>query len=89
MKMIALALPAFALLATNAGHAEDSPPPPEKKICQREIVTGSRVPSKKICRTRAEWQELARINRTAYRTNGETGRPMMRSVDQDNAHAPQ
>lgn len=32
---------------------------PEAVTCRREVVTGSRVPGRRVCRTNREWEELA------------------------------
>jgi hypothetical protein len=41
---------------------------PEKKICRRPIAEiGSRIPMKSDCRTKAEWDEEARLNQDAWR----------------------
>jgi hypothetical protein len=31
----------------------------EKKICRAQETTGSRLASKRICKTQAEWDEIA------------------------------
>jgi len=39
--------------------AGESPvPEPEKKICKNIIYTGSRLPAKKLCKTKQEWDAL-------------------------------
>jgi len=40
------------------------PDPSEEKICEKITVTGSRLGSRKICATRAEWVERRRQDRT-------------------------
>ncbi|KQN03872.1 hypothetical protein [Sphingomonas sp. Leaf25] len=32
-------------------------PPPEKKICRRDVATGTIMP-RRTCRTRAEWAQI-------------------------------
>jgi len=29
--------------------------PPEKKICRSIIITGSRIPQRKVCKTKTDW----------------------------------
>ena len=41
---------------TTATSARD----PNKMICKSEIPTGSRLGGHKVCRTRAEWADIAR-----------------------------
>lgn len=65
--------PAFAQTATTTpaqpAAAAQSAKDPNEMVCVREQVLGSRLGSKKICRTRAEWadqrlqdrQELERV----------------------------
>ena len=38
--------------------------PEEKKICRRQVETGSLVKAKKICFTAKQWQELGDRSRT-------------------------
>jgi len=54
-------LPLIALLISVPAVAQDTPaakPAEEKKICRRVDVTGSYLGSKRVCRTKAEWQRL-------------------------------
>lgn len=59
-------LPLIALLISIPAVAQDTPaakpagekPAEEKKICRRVDVTGSYLGSKRVCRTKAEWQRL-------------------------------
>ena len=50
---------AFVLLAaqaaTPAPAAQPTPAPAERKICRSESVTGSIMPARRVCHTRAEW----------------------------------
>jgi hypothetical protein len=41
----------------DAQNAQETPK--EKKICRTESVTGSLIAKQRICKTRAEWDELA------------------------------
>lgn len=54
---ILFAVPAVAQTAT------DTPAPkPEKKICRRDVVTGSIMGSKPVCHTREEWAKIDDVN---------------------------
>jgi hypothetical protein len=50
--MIAAATPATAPGETN----ETPPAPKEKLICTKSTVTGSPARSKRVCKTRAQWE---------------------------------
>ncbi|WP_312488487.1 hypothetical protein [Sphingomonas sp.] len=49
------------LLLALAGQQTDPAPAPvkEKKICRMQETTGSRLGGKRICKTQAEWDEIA------------------------------
>lgn len=47
---------------TRADAGNETPVEP-KLICKKEEVTGSFVRSRKVCRTKAEWQRLAEDTR--------------------------
>lgn len=56
----------LSLFATSATAREDSKrkaPDPNEVICKKEDVLGSRLQSRKVCRTRAEWAEQRQIDR--------------------------
>lgn len=55
------AIPALALGLVTAAVADTPTPqaPAEKQICRRETPTGSYM-SKKVCRTKAQWDAIAR-----------------------------
>jgi len=55
----ASAAPALAQNNTRQGTNRD----PNEVVCQKSEVIGSRLGSKKICRTRAEWAEQRRLER--------------------------
>jgi invasion protein IalB len=68
----AASVPAVAQAQTSAPAAGQQTPPgpnPNEVICQKQEVIGSRLASKRICKTRAEWadaqlqdkQELNRV----------------------------
>ena len=66
-----LALCAVAALATAApALAEDAARSASKKrgdpnevVCEKTEIIGSRLGSKKVCKTRAEWAEQRRVDR--------------------------
>jgi len=47
----------------QAGATPQADPPEEKKICHKEIETGSLIKGRKICRTVKEWQKISDANR--------------------------
>ncbi|HSM54450.1 MAG TPA: hypothetical protein VK839_09760 [Erythrobacter sp.] len=67
----ALALPVHAAGTPETETAEQAATPQakeEKKICKRdESRTGSRLAGKKICKTKAEWEQNAREARDSDR----------------------
>lgn len=66
-------LPVLALLALAApAAAQDAAPKPEKKICRAVQSTGS-IMSKRDCRTKAEWDTLAKANEKAGRNLNSDG----------------
>ncbi len=69
-----IAFVSVALAATSPVMASDAPQPgatvkpkKERMICRSDQVTGSRVRGKRICRTRAEWNDAERQNAESVR----------------------
>jgi hypothetical protein len=58
---LAVAAPALADQAKDAAGPEA---PKEKKICRTETVTGSLISKRRICMTKAEWDELAQRSKS-------------------------
>jgi hypothetical protein len=58
------AVAAFAVvapaMAADREQKDDKDAPKEKKICRNEMVTGSLIAKRRICKTQAEWEQLAR-----------------------------
>jgi hypothetical protein len=52
----AVAVPA---MAADKEQKDDKYAPDEKKICRNEMVTGSLIAKRRICKTQAEWEQLA------------------------------
>ena len=50
--------PAALAAETAAPGAPVAAPVEEKEICRKVEVTGSRLGSKKICKTKAQWQAI-------------------------------
>jgi predicted lipoprotein len=46
-----------------AAAAEATDSDANKEICKAQTSTGSRLAKKKVCRTKAEWDEINRIQR--------------------------
>jgi hypothetical protein len=59
-----IATPGFAQTEQSAPSATTSLDPNEK-ICQNVTSIGSRLSKKRICATRAEWEERNRLDREA------------------------
>ena len=80
---VAIGLSGTAFAADN-GDKQDAPK--EQKICRTETVTGSRLAKKRLCMTKAEWDQYQAANRQAVDryTSRQSGRP----ADQTNPAAP-
>lgn len=65
MIMMLFVTPALAQdTAGQAAQGQPAPVAPEKKICRTLVPTGSMMP-KRICLTKAEWQEFGDENEKA------------------------
>jgi hypothetical protein len=47
--------------------------PAEKKICRREIETGSLIKGKKLCYTAKQWQKISDANREEIESRSSSG----------------
>lgn len=88
MKALALALTAAVAMpaaaqgqapAQSASAAGQKAKDPNRIICEREEVLGSRLASKKVCLTAQQWQERRREHRETLeqfqRMNTSSGKP--------------
>lgn len=58
MRYLTILAAAAATLLAGAAVAKDKPAdgqPKEKKVCRVEVLSNSRIPERRICRTEAEW----------------------------------
>ncbi len=62
---IAGALVAAPVTASGSASAQADGYDPNERVCEKIIVTGSRLASKKVCMTRAQWAERQRDDRDA------------------------
>jgi transposase-like protein len=55
----------LSLVATSATAQQSKPKPrdPNEVVCKKEEVLGSRLQSRKVCMTRAEWAEQRQLDR--------------------------
>jgi hypothetical protein len=58
-----IAAPALAQTTPAAPAAPVTAPDLNQVVCQKQEVTGSRLQTKRVCRTRAEWAEMQRLDR--------------------------
>lgn len=59
-----------AVLMTSPAHAQTQGPTrsgydPNERVCESIPVIGSRLAKRKVCATRAEWEEKRRLDREA------------------------
>jgi len=71
MKRVTMFLPlaGLALLLPAAASSADNPTKPSKdpneRVCEKVVPTGSRLVSRRVCATRAEWEDKKRQDRQA------------------------
>ena len=58
-----LIIAALATTATAAGAAEPNKDKRERRICKRDVATGSLVGAKRICLTKDQWKQSEMFNR--------------------------
>jgi hypothetical protein len=61
LSLIAIPAPLFAQAAPASSAAGD----PNERICESIIPVGTRLAKKRVCATRAEWEERRRLDRQA------------------------
>ena len=63
------------LLASTPGAPPEAvtPKPEEKKICRKQVETGSLIKGKKICYTAKQWQKIADANRSEIESRVSSG----------------
>ncbi len=59
--------------STNATAPAAPANPEERKICRKQIETGSHIKGKKICFTARQWQKLADNNRDEMERTASSG----------------
>lgn len=59
--------------APQAGATPQADRPEEKKICRKEIETGSLIKGRKICHTAKEWQKISDASRDDVERNVSMG----------------
>jgi hypothetical protein len=68
--LLLAAAPENATAETPAPPAEK---PAEKKICRRDIETGSLIKGKKICMTAKQWQKVSDASRDEIESRTSSG----------------
>jgi hypothetical protein len=58
--LIAIPAPGFAQAPASSAASD-----PNEKICENIVSIGSRLAKKRVCATRAEWEERRRLDRQA------------------------
>lgn len=59
--------------AADTPAAAPAQKPVEKKICRKDIETGSLIKGKKICMTAKQWQKIADANRAELESRSSSG----------------
>lgn len=65
--------PEASAAPANAAEAAPVQKPEEKKICRKDIETGSLIKGKKICYTAKQWQKIADANRDEIERSSSMG----------------
>ena len=65
-----LSLPLFAAMAIGSAALADEPSSkqardPNEKVCEKITIVGSRLATRRVCATRAEWADYRRQDRDA------------------------
>ena len=63
--VVVAAIPAVAATPSAAQQQTSTASDPNEKICESLPVIGSRLAKKRVCATRAEWEEQRRQDRQA------------------------
>ena len=75
---LALALPAAAVAQETPAAPAPAPAAPEKKQCRLYGQTGSIMPGKRVCHTKAEWASIDQANGTTARDMSDAARQSSR-----------
>ncbi len=66
---LVLALAATAIAGARPAVAKDRPKgdtrDPNEWICERQTIIGTRLNTRRVCATRAEWEEKRRLDKEA------------------------
>jgi|HubBroStandDraft_5_1064220.scaffolds.fasta_scaffold386792_2 hypothetical protein len=73
------ASPPPAAAATTPPPKTNSGPNPNDVICKYAETTGSRIPSAKVCRTRADWDAISAHNRDTMDDMQERGDTLVKT----------
>lgn len=65
--------PEASAAPANATEAAPVQKPEEKKICRKDIETGSLIKGRKICYTARQWQKIADTNRSELESRSSSG----------------
>ena len=79
LMLMSFAAPALAQSTEAALAAQKGEPAKEKKVCRRDVATGSIMP-RRICLTKAQWAEIGEqsqdsVDRFRHRPTSNSERP--------------
>ena len=77
ISVLLTAVPAVAQDAAQPQPAKSKAKDPNKVVCEKVEAIGSRISSKRVCMTLAQWEEQKRIDREA-----------LQHAQQNTGHAP-